>query len=250
MTLLLLEQISKRYDGAGGRRVVLDEVTLELKRGEMLGIFGPSGSGKTTLLQIAAGLQAPDDGRVLYDGERLSCMSTTERARLRRREIACVWSQPPHTRLSAIEHVAVPLLVDRRGHRSAQRRARQALLACEVEYCAETELQELSDGERQRVAIARALVIEPRLLLADSPASSLSLIEQETIMALLSSLAREANVGVLITDSDAEALIGAEPILYLNAGRLTGAAPERQREATPATVYQFPHRPARVAADV
>jgi ABC-type lipoprotein export system ATPase subunit len=243
--LLSLQSISKRYRGAGGTRAALQDVSLEVDRGQMVGLFGPSGSGKTTLLQIAAGLQAPNDGVVLYGGERLDRLPASERMRLRRREIACVWSQPPRSRLNVLEHVAIPLLVDRRDHRSAQRRAREALLVCEAEQCADAELHEISDGERQRVAIARALVIEPRLLLADGPASSLSLIEQESIMALLFSLAREANVGVLIADSDAEALIGADPLLYLKEGRLAGPVPQGEG----GRVYRFPGRSRRAAAD-
>ena len=242
--LLSLNGISKRYRGSAGTKVALRDVSLEVRRGQMVGVFGPSGAGKTTLLQIAAGLLSPDGGTVVYGGERLDRLPAAERTRLRRREIACVWSQPSSSRLSVLEHVAVPLLVDRRDHRGAQRRAREALLACEAEQCANAELHELSDGERQRVAIARALVIEPRLLLADGPASSLSLVEQERIMALLSSLAREANVAVLISDSDAEALIGADPVLYLRDGRL-GEAGQGER----GTVYQFPRRPRVAAAD-
>ena len=102
---------------------------------------------------------------------------------------------------------------------------------------------ELSDGERQRVTIARALVIEPRLLLADGPASSLSLLEQEAIMVLLSTLAREAKVAVLIADSDSEALIRADPVLYLSHGRVVSPAPVGER----GRVYQFPERPRRAA---
>jgi len=243
--MLSLERISKRYDGAAGPKVALQDVSLHLARGQMMGVFGPSGAGKTTLLRIAAGLQSPDSGAVLYDGERLDRMPAAERMRLRRREIACVWAEPQCSRLSVLDHVSLPLLVDRRDRGSVRRRARQALLACEAERYAGAELHELSGGERQRVEIARALVIEPRLLLADCPASSLSLVEQETIMALLSSLAREAKVAVLIADSDAEALIGADPIVYLSEGRLGGFVPEDER----GRVYQFPERPRRAAAD-
>ena len=242
--LLSLRGISKRLPGSRGPRPALDDVSLEVQRGQIVGVFGPSGAGKTTLLQIAAGLQAPDRGEVLYDGEPLHGMSSAQRTRLRRREIACIWSQPQRSRLGVLEHVAVPLLVDGRGHRGAQRRAREALLACEVEHCAPAELRELSDGERQLVEIARAIVVEPRLLLADGPASSLSLVEQETIMALLGTLAHEAKVGVLVAAGDAEALIGAEPILYLNEGRIAGCAPARD-----ATIYRFPDRPRVAAAD-
>jgi ABC-type lipoprotein export system ATPase subunit len=244
--ILRLEQVSKRYPRSdGGFKVAVDDVSLELDHGQIMGIFGPSGSGKTTLLRIAAGLQTPDSGTITYNGERLDEMSATERMRFRRREIACIWAaQPWQERLSVLDHVAVPLLVDRRDHRSAERRAREALLVCEAEQCAGMELHELSDGERQRVAIARALVTEPRLLLADGPASSLSLVEQEAIMVLLSSLAREAKVAVLIADSDAEALLRADPILYLAAGKLVDPEPTSER----GRIYSFPSARSRRAA--
>jgi putative ABC transport system ATP-binding protein len=246
--VLRLEQISKHYlRPGGGDRCALDQVSLEVSRGEILGIFGPSGSGKTTLLRIAAGLQRPSAGTVTYNGERLDEMSASERTRFRRREIACVWAaQPEQERLSVLDHVALPLLVDRRNHRAAERRAREALLVCEAEQCAGMELHELSDGERRRVAIARALATEPRLLLADGPSANLSVIEQDAVMALLSSLAREAKVAVLITDYDAAALIRADSILYLCEGKLVNSEPPDNR----GRIYHFPpDRAHRVAAD-
>jgi putative ABC transport system ATP-binding protein len=244
--LVRLEEISKRYPRKGGFKVALDDVSLELGRGQIMGIFGPSGSGKTTLLRIAAGLQAPDSGTVSFDGERLDRMSPAERVRFRRREVACVWApSPSQDHMDVLDHVALPLLVDRRDRRMAERLARKALLACEVEQCLAMEMRELSDGERQRVAIARALVTEPRLLLADAPASSLSLVEQEKIMSLLTSFARQGSAAVLVTDSNAETLIRADPILYLCDGKLV---PERVGER--GRVYRFPPtRPHRAAAD-
>ena len=139
--MLRLERISKRYSRPGGSRVALDDVSIELDRGQIMGIFGPSGSGKTTLLRIAAGLRRADSGTVTYNGERLDQMSAAERTRFRRREIACVWApQSWQEGLSVLDHVALPLLVDRCGHRSAERRVREALLACEAEQCVDMEL--------------------------------------------------------------------------------------------------------------
>ena len=237
--ILRLGEVSKRYPRPhGGSKVALDGVSLEVDSGQIVGVFGPSGSGKTTLLQIAAGLQKPDSGTVSYNGRRLDEMSTAQRTRFRRREIACVWAAErwQQQRLSVLEHVTLRLLVDGVDHRSAQERAREALFVCEAEQCVDMELCELSDGERQRVAIARALVIEPRLLLADGPSSHLSLVEQEAVMVLLSALARKAKVAVLVTDTDAEALIRAEPILYLCDGRLVNPEPTSEY----GRLYRFP----------
>jgi putative ABC transport system ATP-binding protein len=246
--ILRLREITASYPRTDGtRKLALDRVSLELDRGQLVGIFGPSGAGKTTLLRIAAGLQSPDNGVVSYEGERLDQMSAGERMRLRRREIACIWGPRPwEARLSVLDHVSLPLLVDRRDRRTAERRAREALLACEAEQYLSMELEELSQGERQRVSIARALVAEPRLLLADGPTSNLSLLEQESIMRLLGSLAREAKVAVLIADSNADELLGAAPIHYLCDGKLIDPEPI----AGEAKVYSFPRaRSQRAALD-
>jgi putative ABC transport system ATP-binding protein len=153
-------------------------------------------------------------------------MTVTEQRRYRRREVGCVWgAQPWPPGLSVVEHVALPLLVDGCDYRAAERLARQFLLACDAEQCIGVDPHRLSDGERQRVAIARALVIEPRLILADGAVSNLSVVEQEAIMLLLRSLAREARVAVLVTDTRAGAMLGAEPVLYLREGRLAGGDP-------------------------
>jgi ABC-type lipoprotein export system ATPase subunit len=244
--ILRLEQISKCYPRPGNRcKVALNGVSLEVDRGQIAGVFGPSGAGKTTLLRIAAGLQTPDDGIVVFDGERLDTMSASELMRFRRRDVACVWSEPPpQERLNVLDHVALPLLVDGRDHRNAMRLATEALLACEASHCTHAEMHELSGGEHQRVAIARAIVTEPRLLLADCPTSSLSLIEQEEIMLLLSDLASEARTAVLITDRNLQALMRASPIWYLRDGQLV----DTESSSESGRVYPFPSASSRRAS--
>jgi putative ABC transport system ATP-binding protein len=234
--LLRLSEISVSYPRRGSSKVALDRISLEVDRGQMVGVFGPSGAGKTTLLRVAAGLQRPASGTVTYKGERLDQMPTAELRRLRRCEVSCVWAgEFSQDRLSVLDHVALPLLIDGRPRRASERRAREALIACEADACLGMELQELSDGERQLVDIARALVSEPRLLLADAPTSRLSIVEQERIMALLSSLAREANVGVLVTHSDAEAVLRADQAFYLRDGKIVDP-----RGAEPGKLYRLP----------
>lgn len=224
--ILRLEQIDKSYPRPGHSRVALDGVSLELSRGQIMGIFGASGCGKTTLLRVAAGLETPDGGLVTYKGERLDEMSVAQRRRYRRREVGCVWgAQPWPPGLSVLEQVALPLLVDGCDHKAAERLARNFLVACEAEQCIDVDPRSLSNGERQRVAIARALVIEPRMIFADGAVSNLSVVEQEGIMLLLQSLAREAKVAIVVTDSGAGSMLGADPILYMREGKLTGADP-------------------------
>jgi ABC-type methionine transport system ATPase subunit len=243
--ILRLEQISKHYARAGGTKIAVDRVSLELYRGQIMGIFGPSGAGKTTLVRLAAGLEAPDDGVVMYKGGRLDQMSSAQRVRFRRREVGCVWAEQPWPEgLTVLEHVALPLLVDGYDHLSAKRLAHKFLLACEVDRCGDMGVEEISNGERQLVAIARAIVTEPRLLLVDGAVSNLSFIEQERVMRLLSSLADEAKVAVLVTGTEASSVMRADPLFYFCDGRLVNGKPVSEL----GKVYRFPSAGSRRAA--
>jgi putative ABC transport system ATP-binding protein len=245
--MLKLSGVSKHYPRPGGDKVALENVSLLLGRGELAGIFGPSGSGKTTLLKIAAGFEQPSSGTVSYNGEALSAMSKKERERLRRRELGCVWSrQLWQNGMTVLENVRMPLIVDNCSIRSATRRAHEVLLACEAEQAERLHVNELSDGELQRAAIARSLVADPRLLLVDGPTSHLAADEQERIMLLLASLAREGGVAVLVTDNNEETLLHADSVFYLAGGKLITPKPRSGR----GEVVSFPAaRSRRIAAD-
>jgi putative ABC transport system ATP-binding protein len=222
--ILSLDRVSKTY--VRNRRTVaaLEEVSLEVGRGELVGIFGPSRAGKTTLLRIAAGLERPDSGTVTYQGQRLDEMSRAERTRYRRRDVGCVWRSPGLVPgLDVLDAVALRLLVDGHDRRDAERRAQAALAACGAEHCIDVAPWELSDLERRRVGIAQALVSDPGLLLADCPASELDSDEQDSILSMFRSLAREKGVAILIADSDANSVLAARPLLYLRAGRVVNS---------------------------
>jgi putative ABC transport system ATP-binding protein len=235
--ILELQDISKAYTRPGSQRVALDHVSLTLGRGQIAGIFGPSGAGKTTLLRIAAGLETPDGGVVLYKGTRTDEMSSAQLRRYRRREVGCVWADEQWAPgMSVREHVELPLLIDRCEARVARRVASSVLLACETDECADVEPDELSDGQRQRVAVARALAVEPRLLIVDGVISGLSIVEQRAFMQLLASLAHDAKVAVLVADTGASEILRADPIFYLREGQLIGPDPEEQ----PGKLYALP----------
>lgn len=224
--ILRAEELSKAYRHRGGRRIALEGVSLELDRGEVLGIFGAAGAGKTTLLRLLAGLERPDHGRITYAGEPLELMSGARRARYLRREVGCVWRAEAYAEgMRVLENVMLPLLIDHRERRWAERRARRVLLACEADQCIDMEVQELSDGERQLVAIARALVSEPRVLLVDGVVTDLSLHERNAIMRLLSSLAKDAKIAVVVTGAQAVSLPQVDTLLYMSGGRLVNERP-------------------------
>lgn len=235
--ILKLQEISKTYGHGRGRRVALDRVSLELERGRITGIFGPTGAGKTTLLRIAAGLETPDSGTVLYNGEPMNEMSAAQLRRYRRLEVGCIWAgEAWPSGMSIREQVELPLLIDQREPRVAKRTASKLLFACEADHCTDLMPDELSEGELQRVAVARALVVEPRLVIVDGVIAGLSIIEQHSFMELLASLAHDAKVAVLVADTGASQIIRADPILYLRDGKLIAPTPEDE----PGRLYKLP----------
>jgi ABC-type lipoprotein export system ATPase subunit len=172
----------------GERAAVLEDVSLGLARGELVGILGPSGSGKTALLHVLGGLVRPDAGRYALDGVRVDRLSDAELARLRGRRIGMLFARSLLVpELSALENVEVPLAYQRVA--GAERRARAAAILGELGLGAHLRRRprQLSPGERRRVALARALVVEPELVLADDPARGLDARAGDEILDLLAS---------------------------------------------------------------
>jgi ABC-type lipoprotein export system ATPase subunit len=194
--LVLLENVRKRYDPAGPW--VLNHVTLEIPTGEALAVIGPSGSGKSTLLNLVAALDAPTDGRVLFDGQNPADLSAKSLARLRNREIGFIF-QLHHLlpQCTAWENVLIPTVVSEQRD-GATDRAMALLERVDLADKADSRPGELSGGERQRVAVARALINEPRLLLADEPTGSLDAETAENIAELLAELHRERGMTMVV----------------------------------------------------
>ncbi|KAB0681219.1 ABC transporter ATP-binding protein [Aureimonas leprariae] len=151
---------------------VLKGVSLEVARGESVGVVGPSGSGKSTLLMVLAGLEQADSGTVAIAGTELGALSEDQLAAFRGREVGIVF-QSFHLipNMTALENVAVPLELS--GRPDAFERAERELAAVGLGLRAHHYPGELSGGEQQRVAIARALAPEPALLVADEPTGNL-----------------------------------------------------------------------------
>ena len=190
-TVLAARSLRKTFATAAGELVVLDGLTLELKRGEMAAVVGPSGAGKTTLLYLLAGLDRPTAGEVEYDGERLDTMSADDLARHRNQRIGFVWQLanllPEFT---ARENVALPLLVRGESRERAGQEAEQWLAEVGLADRADHLAGELSGGEQQRAALARALVTRPPVLFADEPTGNLDAASSDRILELLVELHR------------------------------------------------------------
>ncbi|WP_421863994.1 lipoprotein-releasing ABC transporter ATP-binding protein LolD [Motiliproteus sp.] len=213
--------IRKSYAEAAHELVVLDQLDFEVRAGERVAIVGSSGSGKSTLLNILSGLDDPTEGRVELTGDAMAGLSENKRAALRNRCMGFVY-QFHHllAEFSALENVAMPLLLSRQPLKEVETKARTMLERVGLGQRLEHKPAQLSGGERQRVAIARALVTTPALVLMDEPTGNLDRHTAEEIQALMLELNRDLGIAFVVVTHDLELAQRMDRVLKLEDGCL------------------------------
>ncbi|PSU35114.1 lipoprotein-releasing ABC transporter ATP-binding protein LolD [Photobacterium lutimaris] len=203
--LLVCQGLRKVYQEAQLETEVLKGVGFHLDAGELVGIVGASGSGKSTLLHLLGALDDPTEGEVFFKGQKLNAMSANKQAKLRNQEIGFVY-QFHHllADFSALENVAMPLLIGGVAANKARAQAHSILELVGLGHRLEHRPSELSGGERQRVAIARALVNKPSLVLADEPTGNLDHKTALEIYDLMRKLNKESGTAFLVVTHDNE----------------------------------------------
>jgi putative ABC transport system ATP-binding protein len=216
-----LRGIVKEFEVAGGAFRALDDVSVEIRRGEMAAIMGPSGSGKSTLMTIIGLLDVPTAGAYQLDGVDVSTLDRIGQARVRNSKIGFVFQNfNLLPRLSALKNVELPLVYGRMDARERERRARAALEAVGLGEKLDSLPSQLSGGQKQRVAIARAIVGAPAMILADEPTGALDTRTGAEIMALFRQLNREQGLTVVIVTHDPEIGRQMDRVIGLRDGRL------------------------------
>lgn len=194
MALLEVNNVVKSYDG----REVLRGVTMSVDRGDFISIIGASGSGKSTLLNIIGGMDRPDSGSVLLDGEEITAASEKRLAELRRTRLGFIFqffNLAPY--LTAEENIELPLVLDGKNAKKYSEKIHNLAEYLKISHILKKLPSELSGGEQQRVAIARGLVYDPSVILLDEPTGNLDSISAGEIMELLKRVNIETETTVI-----------------------------------------------------
>ncbi|MDE1570211.1 ABC transporter ATP-binding protein [Aquabacter sp. P-9] len=230
--VLSAKNLSRSYVTGGGLVRALDNVSLDVAAGELVGIFGPSGSGKSTFLMLAGLLENPTSGEVWLAGERVSHAGADLDGlrETRRKRIGFVFQKAnliPF--LSAVENVALSLEIADVHPADARAHARRLLAALDLSHRADSLPAKLSGGEQQRVAVARALANAPPLILADEPTAALDGARGRQVMEIFRRIAAMHGAAVVVITHDPRSIDLFDRIIHFEDGRVRPAPMDENR---------------------
>lgn len=223
--MVKLQHLVKQF----GTQTVVQDLSLDIEKGEFLTLLGPSGCGKTTTLRMIAGFEQPTSGEIMLDGQYVQHLAAYQR------DVNTVFQSYalfPH--LNAYDNVAFGLRVKKVPKQEIERRVRDALRLVQLEEYARRKPEQLSGGQRQRIAIARALVNNPKVLLLDEPLGALDQKLRKQMQVELKHLQKQLGITfVFVTHDQEEALTMSDRIGVMNKGYL-------EQVGTPAEIYERP----------
>jgi putative ABC transport system ATP-binding protein len=215
--ILAADNVSKFF----GATPALHSASLHVARGEVVAVMGPSGSGKSTLLHCLAGIFTPDGGTVWFNGKRMDKLGDRARTLLRRSAFGFVFQFGQLVpELTAVDNIALPLLLGGVRRREAYARAGSWFQRLELDGLEQRRTGELSGGQAQRVAVGRALVSEPKVLFADEPTGALDSLTGEKVMDLLVDTARAEGTSVVLVTHDARVASHADRSVTVRDGKV------------------------------
>jgi len=225
-----VRHLSKTYQMGNVTVRALDDVSLEIQTGAMVCILGRSGSGKSTLLRQLGLLDLPSRGRIWLNGEEVTRLPESRRARLRLRGLGYVFQEYALLpELTAAENVYLPAMMAGQAGRRCRDRAAELLDLVELGQRARHRPREMSGGEQQRVAIARALVNEPTIIFADEPTANLDTTSARTVMESLAKLNQALGVTVVFVSHEPDDARYATALVHLADGKITAEQQPAER---------------------
>jgi lipoprotein-releasing system ATP-binding protein len=215
-------QLTKRFSDGGLETEVLNDINLTINKGDKLAIVGSSGSGKSTLLHLLGGLDEPSNGKVEIHGQDINTLSVNDLSKLRNQSLGFVY-QFHHLlpEFTAVENVAIPLVIGGTSPKSAQQQAEELLIKVGLGHRLSHKPSELSGGERQRAALARALITKPDCLLADEPTGNLDHRTAQAIFDLILELNESLGTALVIVTHDTELASRMDKTFTLLDGKLS-----------------------------
>ena len=230
MYVLNANHISKSYKTAGETMRILQNVNLQVMKGEMVAIMGPSGSGKTTLLHVLTGVDTPDDGEIVIEGETFSQLTEEEKAFFRRKHMGMIFQDFQLLEsLTVKENILLPLILERKEADIQQERFSRIEDVLGIEKLADKGITEISGGQKQRVAIGRALINEPDIIFGDEPTGSLDRKTTGDVMRCMKQMNQRSGISFLLVTHDAYTASFCDRVLFLQDGNL---AKEVKKENT------------------
>jgi putative ABC transport system ATP-binding protein len=221
-----IKGVAKSYRRGSQTVAVLEDITLDIQRGEFLALMGPSGSGKSTLLNLIAGIDSVDAGSITIDGVDIVDLEEPELADWRAAHVGFIfqfYNLIPV--LTAFENVELPLLLTSLSRRERREHAVAALSVVSLEDRMDHYPSQLSGGQQQRVAIARAIVSDPSILVADEPTGDLDRVSAGEVLSLMGRLNSEFGKTIIMVTHDPRAAEKAHIVLHLEKGVLLNAVP-------------------------
>ena len=226
MALVELNEVSKSFSKGDETITPLDDVNLEIHKGEFVSLMGPSGTGKSTLLNLVSGIDRPDSGTITVDGTEVTKLSRSQLADWRATNLGYIFQT--HNLipvLTAYENVELPTLLLKLTSSQRRERVELALEAVGLTDRADHYPRQLSGGQEQRVGIARAIVAHPKVVVADEPTGSLDTDTSEQVQVLLQRLNQELNITLLMVTHDSDVATIASRQLVLDRGKFIESQP-------------------------
>ena len=219
--ILRTESLSKTYVNGPEKTVALDDVNLNVRRGELLAIYGPSGSGKTTLLFLLGGLDRPTSGQIFLDSLEISNLDERRLSTLRRNEVGFVFQNYNLVEdLTVLENVKLTMMFEGKSEQEMAQRASDVLRKVGVAHKEKNRPSQLSAGEQQRVATARALANRPRLVLMDEPTGNLDQDNSRGLMSLIEEIRIAEGVTFIVATHNQEIVQATASKIFLKGGRI------------------------------